>query len=55
MYTTKPDGMGLGLMVSKTIVEAHGGILGVAPNQPSGAVFTFSLPEPPRHSQQNQH
>jgi PAS domain S-box-containing protein len=42
--STKPDGMGLGLAISKTIVEAHGGTL-VADNRPGGgAVFRFTLP-----------
>ena len=43
-YTTKPDGMGIGLAVSRTIIEAHGGQLRAFPNVPEGAVFQFQLP-----------
>jgi C4-dicarboxylate-specific signal transduction histidine kinase len=43
-YTTKPDGMGIGLAVSRTIIESHGGQLRALPNVPKGAVFQFRLP-----------
>ena len=43
-YTTKPEGMGIGLAVSRSIIEAHGGKLSAVPNEPRGAVFQFSLP-----------
>lgn len=43
-YSTKPDGMGMGLAISKTIIESHGGSLGTARNEPQGAIFGFSLP-----------
>lgn len=43
-YTTKPQGMGIGLPVSRTIIEAHGGRLWATPNRPKGAIFQFILP-----------
>jgi C4-dicarboxylate-specific signal transduction histidine kinase len=43
-YTTKPEGMGLGLSISRTIIEAHGGRLWATPHDGPGATFQFTLP-----------
>src|SRR5262245_26201242 len=43
-YTTKAEGMGMGLCISRAIIEAHGGRLWVDPNGSHGAAFCFSLP-----------
>ena len=43
-YTTKAEGLGIGLSISLSIVEAHGGRLSAAANTPHGTVFYFSLP-----------
>jgi PAS domain S-box-containing protein len=43
-YTTKPQGLGMGLAISRSLVEAHGGRLWASANAPHGAVFQFTLP-----------
>ena len=43
-FTTKPEGMGMGLSICQSIVEAHGGRLWVTPSMPQGSVFHVQLP-----------
>ena len=43
-YTTKPGGLGLGLSICRSIIEAHNGRLWASPNVPRGASFQFALP-----------
>jgi signal transduction histidine kinase len=47
---SNPDGMGFGLTISRSIIEAHGGRLWAAPAPLQGAIFTFSLPVGKRHA-----
>jgi PAS domain S-box-containing protein len=44
LFTTKPNGMGLGLSICQSIIEAHGGRLWASPGSPHGAVFQFTMP-----------
>ena len=51
--TTKRNGMGVGLSISRTIVEAHGGKIWVEQNPGSGTIFRFSLPAVTTEEMQN--
>src|SRR5688572_28055936 len=44
LHTSKPHGMGMGLAISRSIIEAHGGRLWLAPKQGPGETFQFTLP-----------
>jgi len=47
-FTTKAEGLGMGLAISRTIVEAHGGRIWATPNSPHGTVFRFVIPTVPK-------
>jgi signal transduction histidine kinase len=46
-YTTKPGGLGMGLSICRSIIEAHGGRLWAEANEPQGAMFRFTVPAHP--------
>ena len=46
-FTTKEEGMGLGLSLCRTVIEQHGGFLGFEPAEPQGTIFSFTLPAAP--------
>ena len=50
--TSKSNGMGMGLFIAKSIVEAHGGTMRVESNPGEGAAFSFTLPTAPNHHDQ---
>ena len=43
-YTTKSSGMGMGLSICRSIIDAHGGRLWAEANEPRGTIFQFTLP-----------
>jgi signal transduction histidine kinase len=49
-YTTKSSGVGMGLSICHSIIDAHGGRLWAGVNEPRGAAFQFTLPSPERSS-----
>jgi K+-sensing histidine kinase KdpD len=45
-YTTKPDGLGMGLSITRGIIGAQGGTMEASNNREGGATFAFTLPAP---------
>src|ERR1700704_7197100 len=48
LFTTKPHGMGMGLSICQSIIEAHGGHIRASPRVPHGTAFRFTVPTAPR-------
>jgi signal transduction histidine kinase len=48
LFTTKPNGMGMGLSICQSIIEAHGGHIRASPRVPYGTAFRFTVPTSPR-------
>jgi signal transduction histidine kinase len=45
--STKPEGMGMGLSICRSIIEAHGGRIAASPRVPHGTIFRFTIPRMP--------
>ncbi len=50
LFTTKPHGMGMGLSICQSIIDAHGGHIRASPRVPHGTAFRFTVPTAPRVS-----
>jgi signal transduction histidine kinase len=54
-YTTKPDGLGMGLSIVRSIIEAHGGRVWASPNAGPGMTFQFALSADGQHQRTSAH